>query len=128
MANQNIFPMAYTIKPDLKQTIYYIGFPKAWKERLFELEKKRKFSYKLGQSLPTTSLQKMVDSWMDNIVDVKPIFEESDDSLWLSACSEFTDKQVKSLLEMIKIWVSAIYIADTKVMPAIKEKAKVKIK
>lgn len=124
MANQNIFPMAYTIKPDLKQTIYYIGFPKAWKERLFELEKKRKFSYKLGQSLPTTSLQKMVDSWMDNIVKVKPIFEESDDSLWLSACSEFTDKQVKSLLEMIKIWVSAIYIADTKVMPAIKEKAK----
>lgn len=123
MANQNIFPMAYTIKPNLKQKIYYIGFPKMWKERLFELEKKRKFSYKLGQSLPTTSLQKMVDSWMDNIVEIKPIFEQSDDSLWLSACSEFTDKQVKRLLGMIKIWVLAIY-ADTKVMPAIKEAAK----
>ena len=47
MANQNIFPMAYTIKPNLKQKIYYIGFPKMWKERLFELDKKRKFSYKL---------------------------------------------------------------------------------
>lgn len=116
--------MAYTIKPDLKQTIYYIGFPKTWKERLFALEKKRKLSYKLGQALPTTSLQKMVDSWMDKIVEVKPIFEESDDSLWLSACSKFTDEQVKRLLEMIKIWVSAIYIADTKVMPAIKEAAK----
>lgn len=123
MANQNIFPMAYTIKPNLKQKIYYIGFPKMWKERLFELEKKRKFSYKLGQSLPTTSLQKMVDSWMDNIVDIKPIFEQSDDSLWLSACSEFTDKQIKRLLEMIKFWVLAIY-ADSKVVSAIKEAAK----
>lgn len=123
MANQNIFPMAYTIKPNLKQKIYYIGFPKIWKERLFELEKKRKFSYKLGQSLPTTSLQKMVDSWMDNIVDIKPIFEQSDDSLWLSACSEFTDKQIKRLLEMIKFWVLAIY-ADSKVVSAIKEAAK----
>lgn len=123
MANQNIFPMAYTIKPNLKQKIYYIGFPKMWKERLFELEKKRKFSYKLGQSLPTNSLQKMVDSWMDNIVDIKPIFEQSEDSLWLSACSEFTDKQIKRLLEMIKFWVLAIY-ADTKVIPAIREAAK----
>ncbi len=123
MANQNIFPMAYTIKPNLKQKIYYIGFPKMWKERLFELEKKRKFSYKLGQSLPTTSLQKMVDSWMDNIVDIKPIFEQSDDSLWLSACLEFTDKQIKRLLEMIKFWVLAIY-ADSKVVPAIKAAAK----
>ena len=124
MANQNIFPMAYTIKPNLKQKIYYIGFPKIWKERLFALEKKRKLSYKLGQSLPTTSLQKMVNSWMDNIVEIKPIFEQSDDSLWLSACSEFTDKQIKGLLEMIKFWISAIYVADTKVMPAIKEAAK----
>lgn len=123
MANQNIFPMAYTIKPNLKQKIYYIGFPRMWKERLFNLEKKRKFSYKLGQSLPTTSLQKMVDSWMDNIVEIKPIFEQSEDKLWLSACSEFTDKQVKRLLEMIKIWVLAIY-ADAKVMPAIKAEAK----
>ena len=38
MAGKPIYPMAYKIKPGRVETIYYMGFPFAWKQELISIE------------------------------------------------------------------------------------------
>ena len=35
----NIYPMAYVPNNDTICKLYYVGFPKAWKDKLIEVEK-----------------------------------------------------------------------------------------
>lgn len=124
MSNNPIYPVAYTIVPNQKQKLYYLGFPQSWKKDLLLIAQKNNPRFKSEYGLPTNTLKKMVDSWIDGIVALRPLNAFSDDTQWLTACVPFTDKRISVLFGIIKAWIAGTYIADGRTTPVIKNMAK----
>ena len=114
MANNPIYPVAYTIKHNQVRRLYYLGFPKKWKEELLIIAQKNNPKFKSEYGLPTNTLKKMVDSWMDGIVSLRPLNAFSNDEQWLAACVPFTEKRMTVLFGIIKAWVAGTYISGYK--------------
>ena len=114
MANNPIYPVAYTIKHNQVRKLYYLGFPKKWKDELLVIAQKNNPKFKSEYGLPTNTLKKMVDSWMDGIVSLRPLNAFSNDEQWLAACVPFTEKRITVLFGIIKAWVAGTYISGYK--------------
>ncbi len=114
MANNPIYPVAYTIKHNQVRRLYYLGFPKKWKDELLVIAQKNNSKFKSEYGLPTNTLKKMVDSWMDGIVSLRPLNAFSNDEQWLAACVPFTEKRITVLFGIIKAWVAGTYISGYK--------------
>lgn len=123
MAGKPIFPMAYTINPGRVEKIYYIGFPSRWKEALLKITKENNSKFKSEYGLPTSALQKMIDSWMEGIVSISPLKEHSDDSKWLASIYPIDEKRIPILFEIIRIWIKATYVSMPKTSFLVKQKA-----
>ncbi len=123
MANP-IYPAAYTIAPNQVERLYYLGFPEAWKKELLVIAQKNNPRFKSEYGLPTNALKKMIDSWMDGIVSLRPLNAFSDDTQWLSACVPFNEKRIKVLFGIIKAWVTGTYISQFRPNPAVQLLAK----
>ena len=124
MANNPIYPVAYTIKHNQVRKLYYLGFPEKWKNELLTIEQKKNPRFKSEYGLPTIALKKMVDSWMEGIVDFRTLKATSEDTQWLISTVPFTEKRIGVLFEIIKAWVAGTYIADYRVNPIAKGFAK----
>ena len=124
MATNPIYPVAYTIVPNLVHTLHYVGFPVKWKKELLSIEQKKNPKFKSEYGLPTNTLKKMLESWMDGIVGIKPLKTDSCDQEWLVAANPFGEKQIKVLFGMIKAWIAGTYLEDRKVSPMAKQMAK----
>ena len=79
MANNPIYPVAYTIKHNQVRKLYYLGFPDKWKKELLVIAQKNNPKFKSEYGLPTNTLKKMIDSWMDGIVSLRPLNAFSND-------------------------------------------------
>ena len=123
MAGKPIFPMAYTIKPETSAKIYYIGFPTSWKTELIKIAKENNPKFKSEYGLPTYSLQKTLDSWLDGIVSASVLKEYTDDNKWLASTKPFDKERINILTEIIKVWITAEYISKPKTSPSVKNKA-----
>lgn len=124
LSRNPIYPLAFEILPERKDTVYYLGFPSDWKKKLFAIRKAAKPHSKAEYGLPTNSLKKLVNSWMDGIASLRPLRENSSDERWLSAYEPFSDLRLKVLCGIIKVWITAEYIANPKVPAAAKDMAK----
>lgn len=124
MSNNPIYPVAYKIVHNKKQKLYYLGFPAEWKKELLLIAQKNNPRFKIEYGLPTNTLKKMIDSWMDGIVSLRPLNAYSDDNRWLSACIPFTEKRISVLFGIIKAWVAGTYISDTRAPFPVREAAK----
>lgn len=124
MANNPIYPVAYTIKHNQVRKLYYLGFPEKWKNELLTIEQKKNPRFKSEYGLPTIALKKMVDSWMEGIVDFRTLKATSEDTQWLISTVPFTEKRINVLFEIIKAWVVGTYIADYRANPIAKGFAK----
>ena len=120
MANNPIYPVAYTIVPNQAHTLYYVGFPAKWKKELLAIEQKKNPKFKSEYGLPTVALKKMLESWMDGIVALKPLKADSCDQEWLVSTAPFGEKQMKVLFGIIKAWIAGTYISDLRVAPMAK--------
>lgn len=114
MANNPIYPVAYTIKHNQVRKLYYLGFPEKWKKELLVIAQKNNPNFKSEYGLPTNTLKKMIDSWMDGIVLLRPLNAYSNDEQWLAACVPFTEKRIAVLFGIIKSWVAGTYISGYK--------------
>ncbi len=124
MAGKPIYPMAYTIKLEQTHKIYYIGFPTVWKDNLIRIEKIIKNSkYNSTYGLPTHALQKLINSWMEGIVSMSPLKENSDDTRWLASTKPFDENRVRILFEIIRVWIKATYVSIPKQNILVKNKA-----
>lgn len=124
MAINPVYPVAYTIVPNLKHTLFYVGFPAKWKKELLTIEQRKNPKFKSEYGLPTSALKKMLESWMDGIVALKPLKADSCDQEWLVSTAPFGEKQIKVLFGIIKAWIAGTYIADLKVAPMAKQMSK----
>lgn len=124
MAGKPIYPMAYKIKPGRVETIYYMGFPFAWKQELISIERAKNPKFKIEFGLPTHALEKLIDSWMEGIVKMSPIKEYTDDSRWLASTMPFDEKRINKLFAILKVWINGTYVSMQKVNPIAKQKAK----
>lgn len=120
MASNPIYPVAYTIKHNQVRKLYYLGFPEKWKNELLTIEQKKNPRFKSEYGLPTIALKKMVDSWMEGIVDFRTLKATSEDTQWLISTVPFTEKRISVLFRIIKAWVTGTYIADYRVNPIAK--------
>lgn len=120
MANNPIYPVAYTIAHNQVQKLYYLGFPEKWKKELLVIEQKKNPRFKSEYGLPTIALKKMVNNWMEGIVDFRTLKAASNDEQWLTSTLTFTEKRIRVLFGIIKAWVAGTYIADYKVNPIAK--------
>lgn len=114
MAHNPIYPVAYTIKHNQVRKLYYLGFPEKWKKELLVIAQKNNPKFKNEYGLPTNTLKKMIDSWMDGIVALRPLNAFSNDEQWLAACVPFTEKRIAVLFGIIKSWVAGTYISGYK--------------
>lgn len=123
MAGKPIFPMAYRIKPGKEETIYYLGFPSAWKQELISIARADNPRFKIEFGLPTHALQKLIDSWMEGIVSMSPLKENTDDSRWLASTIPFSEQRLHILFEILKVWINGTYVSKPKVTLSVKLKA-----
>lgn len=114
MAHNPIYPVAYTIKHNQVRKLYYLGFPEKWKKELLVIAQKNNPKFRNEYGLPTNTLKKMIDSWMDGIVALRPLNAFSNDEQWLAACVPFTEKRIAVLFGIIKSWVAGTYISGYK--------------
>ena len=117
MVGKPIFPMAFKINPNLHCDIYYVGFPLKWKNELLHIAKLKKADVKNEYALPTNTLKKMINSWMEGIVMLQPLNNASNDEKWLSSCVPFDEQRLNILFGLIKVWITATYVFDNKLPP-----------
>lgn len=123
MANNPIYPVAYTIAHNYVQKLYYLGFPEKWKKDLLVIVQKKNPYFKNEYGLPTNTLKRMIENWMEGIIACKMLTATSNDEQWLSSTIPFTEKRIRVLFGIIKAWVAGTYIADYKTNPVVKNLA-----
>lgn len=124
MANKPIYPVAYAIKHNQVRKLYYLGFPEKWKKELLVIAQKNNPKFKSEYGLPTNTLKKMIDSWMDGIVSLRPLNAFSNDEQWLAACVPFTEKRIAVLCGIIKAWIAGTYTSGYRVNPLVSNLAR----
>lgn len=121
--NDKIYPLAYKLSPRQTCTLYYLGFPEAWKAALLDIARKNNPRFKDEYGLPTNALKKLVDSWMEGVIALAPLKKDSRDDHWLTSCHEYTEKNIQALCDIIKVWVKATYVTAPRVLPLVKKLA-----
>lgn len=123
LMSNKIYPLAYTIAPNQSCTLYYLGFPERWKTVLLDIARKHNPRFKDEYGLPTNSLKKLVESWMDGVIALAPLKKDSVDDHWLTSCSAYTENDLRALCELIKVWIKGTYVVPPRVSPLVKKLA-----
>lgn len=121
--NDKIYPLAYKLAPGQTCTLYYLGFPQAWKATLLDIARKNNPRFKDEYGLPTNALKKLIDSWMEGVIALAPLKKDSHDEHWLTSCYAYSEKSIQALCGIIKVWVKATYVTAPRVSSLVKELA-----
>ena len=121
--NNKIYPLAYKLSPGQTITLYYLGFPESWKTILLDIAHKNNPRFKDEYGLPTNALKKLVDSWMEGVIALVPLKKDSWDDHWLTSCYEYSEKNIRVLCNIIKVWVKATYVTAPRTSPMVKKLA-----
>lgn len=109
----SLSPSGFMPVPELAANVYYVVFPEAWRDALYELEKLRgRGNYEYY--LPTARLEKLILSWLPGVVSCKPINRGTDLTKWLVAGEPV---RLDILAELIKDWVYMEYAKFDKANP-----------
>ena len=111
-----IYPMAFVPNPDAECRLYYVGFPKKWKDSLIRAEKAANPKWSGVYALPTYALGKSLGTWMDGIVELALLRLDSKDEMWAISCEQ--EINTEQLLEHMKAWIQVQYGNNYKYRPA----------
>ena len=118
----NIYPMAFVPNSEVMCKLYYVGFPKEWKERLVKVERIAKPKWSGVYALPTYALKNSLGVWFDGIIELAPLRLESNDEMWAISCEQ--EINTKLLFEHIVIWLHSYYLNNPKLRPEAKAEIK----
>lgn len=107
--------MAYVPNSEVTCKLYYVGFPKEWKENLIKVERIIKPKWSGVYALPTYALKNSVGAWLDGIIELAPLRMESNDEMWAISCGQEINTCL--LFEHIVIWLHSYYLSNTKLNP-----------
>ena len=121
--NNKIYPLAYTLAPGQSCTLYYLGFPARWKEVLLDIARKNNPRFKDEYGLPTNTLKKLVESWMEGVIALASLKKGSIDDQWLTSCYPYSEDDIRALCELLKVWVKGTYVTLPRISPLVKKLA-----
>ena len=121
--NNKIYPLAFSLAPGQSCTFYYLGFPEQWKVVLLDIARKNNPRFKDEHGLPTNTLKKLVESWMEGVIALAPLKKGSMDDRWLTSCCPYTEEDMQALCDLIQVWVKGTYVTSTRVSPLVKKLA-----
>lgn len=119
--NTKIYPLAFSLTPGQTHTFYYLGFPEQWKAALLDIARKNNPRFKDDHGLPTNALKKLVESWMEGVIALAPLKKGSTDDRWLTSCYPYSEKDMQTLCELIKVWVKGTYVTSFHASPMVKK-------
>ncbi|MBR1853784.1 MAG: DUF3962 domain-containing protein [Lachnospiraceae bacterium] len=111
----NVYPMAFVQNSDVLCKLYYVGFPKAWKDKLIKVERIVKPKWNGVYALSTYALKNSLGAWLDGIIELAPLRIESNDEMWAISCEQ--EINTKQLFEHIVIWLHSYYLNNPKLHP-----------
>lgn len=124
--NSPIYSMTF-IPKKRNFKLYYLAFPKPWKELLIQLQVSANKKYDPEYYMKLFGLKACLNGWLDEVVNVGNMKANSDDSRWFVSLNE---PDVHKICKIMKIWVTAEYELNDKATSetkAIAEKFKSKI-
>ena len=108
--NSPIYPMTF-IPKKRNFKLYYLAFPKPWKELLIQLQVSAYKNYNPEYNMKLFGLKACLNGWLDEVVNVGNMKANSDDSRWFVSLNE---PDVQKICEIMKIWVMAEYELNDK--------------
>ena len=106
--NKIIYPMMFKINRYIAEDIYYITLPQIIKQKWYEVEKTLQGS-NTEFNFNIQSLQRLLETNLNNIVDISKVSVNSDDTKWIKS---FKKIDIEKLIACFKIWVRNQYIED----------------
>ena len=91
--------------------LYYLAFPKPWKELLIQLQVSANKKYDPEYYMKLFGLKACLNGWLDEVVNVGNMKANSDDSRWFVSLNE---PDVHKICKIMKIWVTAEYELNDK--------------
>ncbi len=120
--SDKIYPLAYQPLPEQTCRLYYLAFPRRWKETLLEIARANSPKFKEEYGLPTKPLKILIDSWMEGVAALAPLKADSDDHAWLTALREYSISELDTLCALIQLWIKTTYMGPRS-LPRVKKLA-----
>jgi len=96
-----------TLKTNISFKLYFLAFPKEWKELLVRLQLTVNPNFNTSYNLKTKVLYDYLNGWLDDVVQINPMKQDSDDTRWFVSMKE---PDVDKICEIIQIWITAEYL------------------
>ena len=106
-----IYPMAMKPRTNITFKLFFLSFPKEWKELMVKLQLSIDPKFNTMYNLKTSVLYGYLNGWMDDVVQINPIKQNSDDSKWYVSLNE---PDVEKICEIIQIWIAGEYLSHYK--------------
>ena len=107
-----IYPMVMIPKKNIAFKLYFLAFPKEWKELMIKLQMKMNPKYNpLYYNMKTNVLYGYLNGWLDGVVQIQPMKQNSDDSRWFVS---FNEPDVENICQIMRIWITGEYIQNPK--------------
>ena len=106
-----IYPMAMKPKTNITFKLFFLSFPKEWKELMVKLQLSIDPKFNTMYNLKTNVLYGYLNGWLDDVVQITPMKQDSDDSKWFVSLNE---PDAEKICEIIQIWISGEYLQHYK--------------
>lgn len=112
-----IYPMAMIPSTNMTFKLYFLAFPKAWKSEMLQLQISVNPKFNTFYNMNTHVLYDYLKGWLENVVQIKPIKQASDDTDWFVSVEE---PDTEKICEILQIWITAEYVQNPKSSPQTK--------
>lgn len=103
--------MAMIPKTNIAFKLFFLSFPKEWKELIIKLQLSIDPKFNTMYNLKTNVLYGYLNGWLDDVVQISPMKQDSDDSKWFVSLNE---PDVEKICEIIQIWIAGEYLQHFK--------------
>lgn len=104
-----IIPMAMKPRMNTPFKLYYLAFPPEWKAQILRMHLTVDPKFNTLYNLKTNVLYGYLNGWLDNIVQLHTMKQESDDKDWLVSMYE---PDIEKICDILKIWIIAEYVEN----------------
>jgi hypothetical protein len=103
--------MAMKPKTNISFKLFFLSFPKEWKELIVKLQLSIDPKFNTMYNLKTNVLYGYLNGWLDDVVQITPMKQDSYDSKWFVSLNE---PDAEKICEIIQIWISGEYLQHYK--------------